>query len=529
MKNILQSLASLWSHLGANQRVSLVIAAMVVVAGLAALVSWSRRPDYQLLYGRLGEKDAAAVISYLQSNNIPHRIEAGGGAVFVPAEQVHRLRMDLAGKGLPSGEGVGFEIFDKGNFGVSDFVQRTNYARALQGELSRTISQLEGVRGARVLIVQPENRLLLVDQSIKPSASVFIDLGGGRISPEQVNAIRHLVSNSVQGLLPDAVAVVDNRGRVLSEELKTDPLLTTASSQIKYRQNVEDYFARKVETMLAAAVGAGNAVVRVSAEVDTDATTIAEEKYDPDGQVVRSQTSTEDVSASAEGRAGGAVGTAANVPGEAAAATAANAATNAPQTRTEQNRKNRTTSYEINTTRTSITRSPGTVRSITAAVFLNQRVGGTPEAPQPQPRSAEELNNLRQLVVNALGVKLAAGQTPESVVTLQEVAFAAEPLAAQAEQIRQQSKLGPYVDMAVRFLPVVAAAALILFFLRRLGREKPEAVPVELLRELPASEQRALTGASGVVTPELINELIRQKPTNVGTALRDWMAINKQT
>ncbi len=529
MKNVLQSLLALWGHLGANQRVSLIIAAMVVVAGLAALVSWSRRPDYQLLYGRLGEKDAAAVISYLQTSNIPYRAETGGSTVFVPAEQVHRLRMDLAGKGLPSGEGVGFEIFDKGNFGVSDFVQRTNYARALQGELARTIGQLEGVRGARVLIVQPENRLLLVDQSIKPSASVFIDLGGGRISSEQVNAIRHLVSNSVQGLLPDAVAVVDNRGRVLSEELKTDPLLTTASSQIKYRQSVEDYFARKVETMLAAAVGAGNAVVRVSAEVDTDATTIAEEKYDPEGQVVRSQTSTEDTSATAEGAAGGgAVGTAANVPGEAAAAAGAGAAGTA-QTRTEQNRKNRTTSYEINTTRTSITRNPGTVRSITAAVFLNQRVGGTAEAPQPQPRTPEELNTLRQLVVNALGVKLAAGQTPESVVALQEIAFPAEPLVAQAEQIRQQNKLQPYIDMAVRFLPIVAAGVLMLFFLRRLGREKPEPVPVELLRELPSTEQRAITGAPGTVTPELINELIRQKPTNVGTALRDWVAINKQS
>lgn len=530
MKNFLQSLVALWGHLGVNQRVSLVIAAMVVVAGLTALVSWSRRPDYQLLYGRLGEKDAAAVISYLQSSNIPYRAEAGGSTVFVPAEQVHRLRMDLAGKGLPSGEGVGFEIFDKGNFGVSDFVQRTNYARALQGELSRTISQLEGVRGARVLIVQPENRLLLVDQSIKPSASVFVDLGGGRMSPEQVNAIRHLVSNSVQGLLPDAVAVVDNRGRVLSEELKTDPLLTTASSQIKYRQSVEDYFAKKVESMLSAAVGAGNAVVRVSAEVDTDSTTIAEEKYDPEGQVVRSQTSTEDTSATAEaaGGNGGAVGTAANVPAEAAATANAGAA-NTAQTRTEQNRKNRTTSYEINSTRTSITRSPGTVRSITAAVFINQRMGGTAAAPAPQPRTPEELNALRQLVVTALGVKLAAGQTAESVVALQEVAFPAEPLAVQAEQIREQSKIQPYLDMAVRFLPLVVAGVLILFFLRRLGREKPEPVPVELLRELPASEQRALTGAPGTVTPELINELIRQKPTNVGTALRDWVSVNKQS
>ena len=528
MRPFYQSLLALWSQLGANQRVSLAISAMVVVAGLAALVSWSRRPDYQLLYGRLGEKDASAVISYLQTSNIPHRIEAG--AVFVPADQVHRLRMDLAGKGLPSGDGIGFEIFDKGNFGVSDFVQRTNYARALQGELSRTISQLEGVRSARVLIVQPENRLLMVDQTIKPSASVFIELGSGRISPDQVNAIRHLVSSSVQGLLPDAVAVVDNRGRVLSEELKNDPLLSTASSQIKYRQSVEDYFSRKVESMLSAAVGVGNAIVRVSAEVDTDATTIAEEKFDPEGQVVRTQTNTEDNNTSAEARTGGAVGTAANIPGDAAAATAAGTAA-APGTRSEQIRKNRTTSYEINSTRTSITRTPGTVRSITAAVFLNQRMGGDAANPQPQPRTPAELTSLRQLVVNALGVKLAPGLTAENVVALQEVSFPAEPLAAQAEQLRQQNKWQPYADTALRFLPLLAAAALVLFFIRRLGREKPEAVPIELLRELPSSDRRSLAhgGSPGSITPELINELIRQKPTNVGTALRDWVAVNKQT
>jgi flagellar M-ring protein FliF len=390
---------------------------------------------------------------------------------LVPAERSHRSAW-TSRQGLPSGEGVGFEIFDRELRAYPTFVQRPLRGRALQGELSRTISQLEGVRGARVLIVQPENRLLLVDQSIKPSASVFVDLGGGRMSPEQVNAIRHLVSNSVQGLLPDAVAVVDNRGRVLSEELKTDPLLTTASSQIKYRQSVEDYFAKKVESMLSAAVGAGNAVVRVSAEVDTDSTTIAEEKYDPEGQVVRSQTSTEDTSATAEAAArGGAVGTAANVPAEAAAATAG--AGNTAQTRTEQNRKNRTTSYEINSTRTSITRSPGTVRSITAAVFINQRIGGTAAAPAPQPRTPEELNALRQLVVTALGVKLAAGQSAESVVALQEVAFPSEPLAVQAEQIREQSKIQPYLDMAVRFLPLVVAGVLILFFLRVSAARSP--------------------------------------------------------
>jgi flagellar M-ring protein FliF len=279
--------------------------------------------------------------------------------------------------------------------------------------------------------------------------------------------------------------------------------------------------------MLSAAVGVGNAIVRVSAEVDTDATTIAEEKFDPEGQVVRSQTNTEDTSSSAEARSGGAVGTAANVPAEATAA--AGTSGTSPQTRTEQNRKNRTTSYEINSTRTSITRTPGSIRTITAAVFLNQRMGGDPAAPQPQPRTPAELTTLRQLVVNALGVKLSAGLTAENVVALQEIAFPAEPLIAQAEQLRQQNKWQPYADTALRFLPVLAAVGLVLFFFRRLGREKPEAVPIELLRELPSADRRALGGPPGSVTPELINELIRQKPTNVGTALRDWVAINKQS
>jgi len=211
MKNFTQSLLDLWKQLGLNQRVSLVVAACVVVGGLIAVVMWSRRPDYQLLYARLSEKDAAAIIGQLQTQNIDVQVGAGGTSVSVPANQVYKIRMDLAAKGLPSGDGVGFEIFDKGQFGLSDFVQRTNYLRAIQGELARTIMQLQGVRAARVMIVQPENRLLLTDQGVKSTASVFIDMGGARLDPDQVNAVRHLVANAVQGLSPDQVAVVDRK------------------------------------------------------------------------------------------------------------------------------------------------------------------------------------------------------------------------------------------------------------------------------------------------------------------------------
>jgi flagellar M-ring protein FliF len=519
MKAFSQSLLSLWKQLGLNQRVSLVLAAAVVIAGFVALAVWSRRPDYQLLYGRLGEKDAAAIISQLETLNIPHQVAAGGGAVYVPSDQVYHLRMELAAKGLPSGDGVGFEIFDKGQFGLSDFVQRTNYVRALQGELSRTISELHGVRSARVMIVQPENRLLLTDQGVKPTASVFVELAGNRLEPESVNAIRNLVANSVQGLQPDQVAVVDNQGHVLSEDLKQDPALGSAASQMRYRQQIEDYLAKKVETMLAQVIGPGNAVVRVSAEIETDATTLTEDKYDPEGQVVRSQTISEDVANTTESRSGGVVGVTANVPDKTGVAEPAK-----PMSTNEQKRNNRTTTYEINRTTTNIVRAPGAVKNLSAAVFIAQRAPGADG--QAAKRTAEELSALRQLVINALGVHAAAGQALDSIVSLQEMSFQAPAISAQVAQIQKETRMATWLETASRYFAVAVALAVLALFWRMLGRQKPESLPMELLTNSSPSGQRSLPG-QGTITPELLNELIRQKPANIGVALRDWAAVKK--
>jgi flagellar M-ring protein FliF len=532
MKNFAQSLLDLWKQLGLNQRVSLVVAAIAVVGGLVGVVLWSQRPDMQLLYARMGEKDAAAVISYLQSQNIPHQVSAGGTTVLVPSDKVYKLRMDLASKGLPSGDGVGFEIFDKGQFGLSDFVQRTNYLRAVQGELARTISQLAGVRSARIMIVQPENRLLLTDQGVKSTASVFVDVGGGRLEIDQVNAIRHLVANAVQGLAPDQVAVVDNRGRTLSEELKQDPTLGSASSQMRYRQQVEDYLSKKVESMLAAVIGPGNAVVRVSAEIETESTTLQSEKYDPEGQVVRNQTQTDDTTNTTEARAGGgASGVSANVPEKAAGA----AETARPISSSEQNRKNRTTTYEINKVVTSTTRNPGTLRNVTAAVFVAPRMVATPlpadapkgtpvPPPQAQKRTPQELDALRQIVINALGLKVAPGQTPESLVSLQEQPFqGALQLPEQFEAAQGETRIQGWLSAASNWAAIGGAALVLLIFLRVLSRQKPEPVPVEVLSLTPEAAARSLPN-SNAITPELLNELIRQKPNNVGVALRDWVA-----
>lgn len=531
MKSFFSSLLPLWRQLGLNQRVSLIVAALAVAGGLVAIAAWSNRPDYQLLYAGLGEKDASAVISHLQSLNVPHRIAAGGGTVHVPSDQVHKLRMDLAGKGIPSGDGVGFEIFDKGQFGLSDFVQRTNYLRAVQGELARTIMQVNGVRAARVMIVQPENRLLLTDQGVRATASVFVDVGGGRLELEQVNSIRHLVANAVQGLGTDQVAVVDNRGRVLSEELRQDPMLGTASSQMRYRQQVEDYFSRKVETMLAAVIGPGNAVVRVSAEIDTEATTLVQERFDPDGQVVRSQTINEDITNSTESSAtGGATGISANVP-ERPGAGADGAR---PSSMSEQTRKVRTTSYEINRVTTNTVRNPGTVKHLSAAVFVAPRTvvaagatpgpDGTPPASVMEKRTPEELNALRQVVMNALGLRPLPGQSIESLVSLQELPFeASDAIPAEIKAIHDENRLQGWIETASRWFAVAGAIIVLFIFGRMLARQRPEPVPVEVLSLSPEAAARALPN-SQAVTPELLNELIRQKPANVGHALRDWVA-----
>lgn len=532
MKNFAQSLLALWKQLGLNQRVSLIVAALAVTGGLIGVVLWSQRPDYQLLYARLGDKDAAAIISYLESQNVPHKVTAGGTAVEVPSTMVYKLRMDLAGKGLPEGDGVGFEIFDKSQFGLSDFVQRTNYTRAVQGELARTIEQLQGVRAARVMIVQPQNRLLLTDQGVKATASVFVDTGSLRLALDQVNAIRHLVANSVQGLKPDQVTVVDNHGRTLSEGLKQDPLLATASSQIRYREQVEDYFTRKVQSMLDTVIGPGNSVVRVSAQIDTQAMTTSSEQWNPDSQVARTQTQTDDTTTTTETRpGGGAAGVSANVPGGAQATSNSSR----PISQSEQRRTNKTTTYEIDRTTTNVSRNPGTITSLTAAVIVAPKMvtppatigpdgkpGPTP-APVAQKRTPQELEALRQIVMNALGVKPAPGQTPDSVVTIQEEAFQPPELPEVAMPAPVEARVESWFTVASRWAAVAGAALVLLVFWRLFKRQRPEAVPIEVLSLTPDPTSRALPNVSNV-TPELLNDLIRQKPANIGVALREWVS-----
>src|SRR5208283_2904855 len=170
---LLQQLAGIWKQLGVNQRISITITTLAVLAGLAGVAIWSSRTEYSLLYGKLDQEEASKVVAALDEAKVPYQITRGGDAIMVPADKVYQMRMQLAGKGIPRGAGAGFELLDKANFGLSDFMQRANWLRAMEGELARTVSQLDQVESATVMIVTPENQLLS-DAQRKPTASVFV-------------------------------------------------------------------------------------------------------------------------------------------------------------------------------------------------------------------------------------------------------------------------------------------------------------------------------------------------------------------
>lgn len=526
MPNLLQNVWSVWRQLGLNQKISLLLASTVVLAAMIGMLVWASRPDMQLLYGRLDPKDAGDIAAALDAQAIPYEVAAGGGSILVPRDQVHRVRMDLASKGVPNGGSIGFEIFDKGNFGISDFVQRTNYLRAIQGELSRTVSQLDGVRSARVMVVMPENRLLVTDTSARSTASVLVDTGGRRLDSEAVNSVRSLVANAVEGLRLDDVVVVDNRGNVLSDELREESIGGLTAGQIRYRRELEDYFGKKIESMLGAVLGPGNAVARVSVEVDSSQSTTFEERFDPDGQVIRTQTTSEDSNTSRETGSTTGAGTSANIP----ASETGGESARAPVTVAEEKRKSRTDNFEINRSTTETVRTPGEVRRITAAVFVAMQSEGEAAERTTTPRTVTELESLRRMVVNALGITPLRNQSLDEIVSLQEIDFAENPVVDSGGVLQNEGQLYQWMDMGRSIFGVVLAVGAFGFFLRLLKKHKPDEISFELLRSDDTRRSRGqhALDPSSEVTPELLNDLIRQKPANVGHTLKEWMSASQK-
>jgi len=447
--------------------------------------------------------------------------------------------MQLAGKGIPSGDGVGFEIFDKPNFGISDFIQRANYIRAVQGELSRTISQIDEIESARVMIVMPENRLLL-DKDKHPTASVFVRVRGNtQLQPSAIASIRFLVANSVEGLNPNSVTVVDNLGNVLSADDGNDTIAGLSSSQLAAQRNLEQYLARKAQDMLEKVLGPGQAVVRVSAEINFNSVSTTEEKFNPDGQVVRTQTKNDESTDSTTTSSTAAAGITANTSTE----TNTTKTAAAPVSNSNNRKTTSTVEYEIGKTTSNTTQAAGGIKRLSAAVTIAAHYEGQGTDRKVVNRTPEELDKLKQIVIGAIGIQSGADNTRGDNITLEEMPFNDEFATTVTQQLDQQQRREFWWDTARNLVyPALGVAALLMLlriFKRTPVQEIPLGVPVGRILgygngngngnghsngngnghgHYPPDQQ------PGVVTVDVLNRLIKENPSNMSQAIRDWMS-----
>lgn len=383
LKAAVDQTGRLWSGLMPAQRLVVAVLSLSLVGFAGGLVYWASRPDYAPLFTNLSTSDAGEIVGKLRDSNTPYRVSDGGSVVRVPSNKVYDLRLRLAGEGLPKGSGVGFEVFDKAGVGMTEFTQRLNYQRALQGELARTIEQVDAVELASVHIVIPQAELYTERQQ-EPTASVLLKLVGGKtLTSGQVEGVVHLVSSAVEGLKPDSITVIDSHGEVLSDGVTS----RGAGEGLSFRQaeaqrGFEDQLARSIQSMLERVMGPSRSIVRVKAEMNFDRGQVKSETYQPlpTGEgVLRTQ---RDMEETYNGSA-----TPPRGPAGVTGAVAFAAAGAAGQT-SKYTRRDTSTEYSINKRVEDLVKAPGEIKRLSVSVLLDGAPKGTTVAALQQAVSA---------------------------------------------------------------------------------------------------------------------------------------------
>ncbi|MCU0976217.1 MAG: flagellar M-ring protein FliF [Steroidobacteraceae bacterium] len=401
------------------RQLSLLIGVAAAVAAALWLVLWSQGPNYSMLYGRLSDSDAAAVVQALSAAGIQHRLDPGSGAVMVPADRLHDARLTLAGEGLPQGDGLGLEMLrGQEGFGTSQFMESARYQHALETELARTIIRVQGVQAARVHLALPKQSVFIRDRR-RASASVMLQLHAGRrLDPGQVSAIVNLVASSVPELEAGQVTVVDQNGTLLSSPREDDGFAATAR-QLDYQRQLEDRYEQRIEELLGPLVGVGRVRAGVTADVDFTIAERTREDFDREQQVVRSEQTSADARPAGD-LAAGIPGALSNQPPAttpappAAAQQAGDGAAEdepAPPMATSQRA---TRNYEIGRTISHVREPTGSVRRLSVAVILDNKPApaGAAEADGPAAGvawTAEELDRFTTIVKEAVGFDEARG------------------------------------------------------------------------------------------------------------------------
>ncbi|MDB5889161.1 MAG: fliF [Rhodocyclales bacterium] len=412
-----QAMVDNLNKLSQRQKLAAAVALAVSIALLTGVWLWSSKPQYSILFSNVAEKDGGSIITALQAQNVPYRVDNGGSTILVPENRANELRLMLASQGLPKGGLVGFELLETQKMGVSQFNEQINYQRGLEGELARTIQSLSAVSGARVHLAIPKQSAFLRDEQ-KPTASVVVALHPGRkLEPLQIAGIVHLIAASVPELDSDQVNVIDQNGNLLTRA--RDPRSTGLdSTQLGYVEEVESGYGKRIETILNPVLGEGNFRAQVTADVDFDSTEQTSETFKPNptpNTAIRSQQSNENLTNQPPPI--GVPGALSNQPPVPATAPI----TTPPvlgQALANQSgipinsTKSSTTNYELDKTVQHIKRSLGSVKRLSVAVVVNNRMDKSPKGDvKAVARTDDEMKKINDLVREAVGFNKDRGDT----------------------------------------------------------------------------------------------------------------------
>lgn len=467
--------------------------------------------DMALLYGDLDPQDSGQIVARLEQLEMPYRLGPTGAQVFVPADQVSRMRLAMAEDGLPSGGSIGYEIFDRSEgLGTTSFVQNVNHVRALEGELSRTIKSIGAIQRARVHLVLPQRKLFTREQQ-EPTASIVVAMRGSQqLDRQQVLSIQHLVAAAVPGLKPNMVSIIDTQGSLLARGTDEENPTATATTAEELRIGTQARMVRTIEELLERSVGPGNVRAQVTVEMDFDRVTENAEIYDPDGQVVRSTQTIEEQSEAADGEAPPPVTIGGNLPD----ANLGGAGVNGSQSTAVRNEE--TVNYEISRTVKTHVRESGTIRRLSVAVLIDgtQRANESGELAY-EPRTPEEMDQLAALARSAVGFDEGRGDVLE-IVNLPFADPTAGLLDMESTSLLglEQAQLMRIAEVLV--LGVVAVLVLLLIVRPLVGRVLDGAVEGGAPRLTDQSGQRVAlagprpAGDGGDAPQEIVAEEIEQ-------------------
>ncbi|WP_425060854.1 Flagellar M-ring protein [Sporomusa carbonis] len=514
MPDLKEQSLRLWQNLNNKHRyIILGTAAFVFLSILVWSYWWGGRPDYVPLFTTLEAEDAGKVTAKLKEMKVPYEVQTGsnGTDILVSSKDVHRLRLDLASQGLPRGN-KGFEIFEQNKFGVTEFQNKVQLLQAIQGELTRTIEQMDEVEKARVHIVMPEDSLY--KKSEKPAtASIMLKLKpSAQLSQQQVKGIVNLVAHSVQGLKPENITIVDNFARVLNDQSDAPQMAGTAAmTQFELTKKVQEDLQKNIQTLLDQTLGIGKAAARVNVELNFDQRTLDRQVFEPvvdDRGIIRSSQEVDESYKGNSGAPGGVPGTTSNIPGY---VTGNNSQSN-------YEKKEVTRNYEINETKEKVISTPGSIKRVTVAVLVDAAVPKTQQ------------DSLTRTVASAIGINPARGDT----IAVESIQFSTEQADKQRkeeEEYARQQQQAFMLKVGLIVIAIIAILYLIRLYARRREQEEEfvEVAPVEpqpdadaelqtAKRELTAQEKERAEQRSSV------EKYAKSRPEDVAQLIKTWLA-----